>query len=314
MELIRGLNNLRTRHRDCVLSIGNYDGVHFGHQAVVRQLLHKADDLAMPAMVLTFEPHPQEFFAGPSAPRRLSSLRDKLVVLGALGVHRVLCLRFGRQLAQMRARDFVVQILVEGLGVRHLVVGDDFRFGRRREGDFDFLVEQGGRQGFTVARTATYEVDGARVSSTRVRGALARADFAAAAALLGRPYQISGRVIRGDQRGRVWGFPTANLNIKRGTPPVSGTFAVSVAGVRERPVYGVANVGTRPTVGGTRTLLEVHLLDFQDDIYGRRIGVEFLTKLRDERRFDSLDALREQIAKDKERTEVFVARHHAESA
>jgi len=268
----------------------------------------------MPAIVLTFEPHPQEFFAGASAPPRLSSLRDKLALFDELGVHRVLCLRFKRELAEMRAADFVARILVAGLGARHLVVGDDFRFGHDREGDFQFLVEQGGRHGFSVARTDTYEVGGARVSSTRVREQLARADFAAAAALLGRPYTISGRVLRGDQRGREWGFPTANLKVKRVNPPVTGTFAVLVAGVREDPVYGVANLGTRPTVDGTRTLLEVHLLDFADDIYARRISVEFLTKLRDEQRFESLQALREQIARDKETATAFVAIHAAESA
>ncbi len=314
MEFIRGLYNLRSRHRHCVVSIGNYDGVHLGHQAVVRQLLHKADALALPAMVVTFEPHPPEFFAGSSAPPRLSTLRDKLEVLDALGVHRVLCLHFDQRLAQMRARDFISQILVDGLGVQHLVVGDDFRFGRGREGDFELLASQSARCGFTVARTDTYEVDGSRVSSTRVRDELGSANFAAAARLLGRPYRISGRVTRGDQRGRVWGFPTANLHIKRRTSPLRGTFAVAVAGVRERAVYGVANVGTRPTLGGTRTLLEVHLLDFDEDIYGRRISVEFLTKLRDEHRFESPEALRQQIARDKQRTEAFVANHHAESA
>ncbi len=314
MEFIRGLNNLRPRHRGCVASIGNYDGVHRGHQVVIRQLLQRSRDLGVPALVMTFEPHPQEHFAGASAPPRLSSLRDKLRLLADLGVHRVLCLRFDARLARMPAQEFVAQILAAGVDVRYLVVGDDFRFGRGREGDFDLLAVQGERLGFTVARTQTHVVGGDRVSSTRIRTLLAQGDFNGAAELLGRPYAISGRVTYGDQRGREWGFPTANVRLSVSKPPITGTFAVAVYDLGAEPVYGVANLGTRPTVDGTRTLLEVHLLDFSDTIYGRRIRVDFLAKLRDERRFESAAALREQIARDRDAARAYVARRNATGA
>ena len=307
MELIRGLHNLDPRHRECVVSIGNFDGVHLGHQAVIEQLRARATDYKLPALVLTFEPQPQEYFAGEMRPPRLTSLREKLVLLEQYGVDRVLCLRFGRSLAEMEAEVFIDAIIVEGLAVRHLVVGDDFRFGHRRCGDFAMLDTDGVRGGFDVENTHTYIYDGERVSSTRIRDALAAGQLDEAGKLLGRTYAITGRVAHGDKRGREWGFPTANLPLGKRSAPLSGIFTVSVKGLGPAPVPGVASLGTRPVVNGRGTVLEVHLLDFDQEIYGKRISVEFLQKQRDEADFPSVAALIEQISRDKREAERFFA-------
>ncbi len=315
MELIRGLHNLRPRHRGCVATIGNFDGVHLGHQAVLGQLAEKAEQLGLPTTVVTFEPHPQEWFFPDRAPPRLTRLREKLTALRRYSVDRVLVLRFDARLAAMEAAAFVERILVDGLGVRHLVVGDDFRFGRNRAGDFAFLRAMGARHGFDVVAMHSFRIDGARVSSTRIREALAGGDMDTAEKLLGRPYRMCGRVAHGDRRGRGIGFPTANLHLHRRASPVLGVFAVEVFGVPGEPVPGVANVGVRPTVDGTRALLEVHLLDFEGDLYGRYVQVDFLHKLRDERRFASFEALRAQIRRDVEAARAwFAAREQAEGA
>ncbi len=315
MELIRGLHNLRPRHRGCVATIGNFDGVHLGHQAVLGQLAEKAEQLGLPTTVVTFEPHPQEWFFPDRAPPRLTRLREKLTALRRYSVDRVLVLRFDARLAAMEAAAFVERILVGGLGVRHVVVGDDFRFGRNRAGDFAFLRAMGARHGFDVVAMHSFRIDGERVSSTRIREALAAGDMDTAEKLLGRPYRMCGRVAHGDRRGRDIGFPTANLHLHRRASPVLGVFAVEVFGVPGEPVPGVANVGVRPTVDGTRALLEVHLLDFAGDIYGRYVQVDFLHKLRDERRFASFDALRAQIRRDVEAARAwFAARARAEGA
>lgn len=295
MELIRGLCNLRPRHRGCVATIGNFDGVHLGHQAVLGQLAEKAAELDLPSVVITFEPYPQEFFAQSAVPPRLTRFREKIQALRRYSVDRVLCLPFNRTLSETSAQDFIRCILVEGLGVRYLVVGDDFHFGHRRQGDFAMLKEAGAQYGFQVVNRHTFSIDGARVSSTRIREALARGDLNSAGKLLGRPYRMSGRVARGDQRGRTIGFPTANIYLHRKASPVQGVFAVEVFGLDAEPLPGVANVGMRPTVDGTRALLEVHLLDFAQDIYGRYVQVDFLHKLRDEQKFASLDELKRQI-------------------
>lgn len=298
MELIRGYHNLRPRHRGCVATIGNFDGVHLGHQTVIGQLAEKASELRLPTVVVLFEPQPQEFFQPADAPARLMRLRDKLMALKRYSVDRVLCLRFGARLADMPAEDFIRTILAEGLGVRYLVVGDDFRFGRRRAGNFGMLQKAGAQYGFAVAPMHTFSVDGVRVSSTRIREALAAGDLGGAARLLGRGFRMSGRVAHGDKRGRTIGVPTANIHLHRKVTPVRGVYVVEMFGVSDGPVAGVANVGTRPTVEGTRTLLEVHLLDFDGDIYGRQVSVEFLHKLRDERRFASFDELKARIDQD----------------
>jgi len=289
-----------------VATIGNFDGIHLGHRAVIDQLHRRSEALARPAMVVVFEPQPQEYFRGAAAPARLSPLRDKLSLLSELGVSYLLCLRFFRRLAQTSAGDFVQQLLVDDLAVRHLVVGDDFRFGHGRQGSFATLAAAGQRRGFGVEGAHTYQVGGERVSSTRIRGALAAGRFDEAARLLGRPFRIAGRVIHGDKRGRTWGFPTANIAMDRRRTPFTGIFAVEVSGLDDGPRRGVASMGVRPTVPGpARTLLEVHLLDFDGELYGRRVEVEFLEKIRDEEKFHDFDALKAQIAADIERAERF---------
>ncbi|MCK4951225.1 MAG: bifunctional riboflavin kinase/FAD synthetase [Gammaproteobacteria bacterium] len=305
MELIRGLHNLRPRHHGCVATIGNFDGVHLGHQAVLGQLAEKADELSLPSLVITFEPQPQEYFAPEQAKPRLTRLREKLKALPRYGVDRVLCLQFNQALASLPADEFIKQILVDGLGVRYLVVGDDFRFGNHRAGDFSMLQKAGEQYGFPVVNMHTFNIDGERVSSTRVREALAKGDLDTAEKLIGRPYRMCGRVAHGDKRGRTIGFPTANIHLHRKATPVEGVFAVEMFGIEGEPVAGVANVGTRPTVDGTRSLLEVHLFDFDKDIYGQYIHVNFVHKLRDEERFDSFEELKKQILKDADDARAF---------
>ncbi len=307
MHIIRGLVNLRPEHRGCVATIGNFDGVHLGHQAIIRRLQALGGQLALPTLLITFEPYPQEFFAGEQALPRLSRFREKMDLLSRVGLDRVLCLRFNPALARMEAGDFVRRILVQGVGVRHLVVGDDFRFGRQRRGDFAILAGLGRKHGFAVERTPTFEIDGRRVSSTWVREALTARDMVLAARLLGRPYAIAGRVAHGDKRGRQLGFPTANIHLRRKAVPVNGVFAVTMEGLAEQPLPGVANVGSRPTVDGVRSLLEVHLFDFDREIYRRHVQVNFLHSIRPERKFDSLDALKRQIARDCDAARAYFA-------
>ncbi|MBS7663948.1 bifunctional riboflavin kinase/FAD synthetase [Pseudomonas lalucatii] len=298
MQLVRGLHNLRPQHRDCVATIGNFDGVHRGHQAILARLRERAAELGVPSCVVIFEPQPREFFAPLTAPARLTRLRDKLALLAEEGVDRVLCLAFNPRLRELSAADFVREVLVEGLAVRHLEVGDDFRFGCDRAGDFAFLARAGAQHGFTVEAAATVEVDGGRVSSTRVREALAGGDFALAEQLLGRPFQIAGRVLHGQKLGRQLAAPTANIQLKRRRVPLTGVYLVSTR-VDGQAWPGVANIGVRPTVAGDGSAhLEVHLLDFAGDLYGRRLTVAFHHKLRDEQRFASLEALKTAIAAD----------------
>lgn len=299
MRVIRGLHNLRPVHRGCVATIGNFDGVHLGHRAVFQRLRDRGRALGLPATVITFEPQPMELFAPDAAPARLTRLREKLAALAGEGIDQVVLLEFGHRLARMGAREFVRQLLVDGLGVRHLLVGDDFRFGRGREGDYALLEAMGGEHGFAVEDLHTVTHGEERVSSTRIREALARGDLELARHLLGRPYRICGRVAHGDKRGRTIGYPTANVDLHRRASPLRGVYAAVVYGLADHPWPGVANIGFRPTVGGTkRHLLEVHLFDFQGEIYGRHVEVELRLKLRDERKFDSFDELRLQIDRD----------------
>jgi len=299
MELIRGKHNLRPRHRGCVATIGNFDGVHLGHQAVFRALKAKAEVFGLPATVILFEPQPMEFFRPDQAPARLTRLREKLEQIRRCQIDRVLLLEFTRALAEMSAPDFIDQVLVQGLGVRHLYVGDDFRFGAGRAGDFALLQAAGRRLGFGVESLATVRHGGRRISSTRIREALLAGDLAAAEACLGRPYQICGRVSHGHKRGRTIGFPTLNVPLHRRVSPLRGVFAVTVQGLDGGDLPGVANLGTRPTVsGGNRPLLEVHLFDFDRQVYGAHIGVTFLSRIRDEKKFDSFEQLRRQIEAD----------------
>ncbi len=309
MELIRGFHNLTPAHVGCVATIGNFDGVHLGHQAVLGQLAEQAAELGLPTVVIMFEPQPQEFFCGPAdAPPRLTRFREKVQTLRRYSVDRIVVLPFNRQLAAMPAEQFIETLLVEGLGVKYLVVGDDFRFGHRRRGDFALLQRTGRVAGFQVAAMRSFLVDGARVSSTRIRAALAAGDMALAEQMLGRTFRLSGKVVRGDQRGRQLGFPTANIDLHRLSLPVQGVFAVEAYGVEGEPVAGVANVGVRPTFNGKRPMLEVHLLDFSADLYGRHVAVDILHKIRSEERFDSLEALVQQIDRDIEVARRFFGR------
>jgi riboflavin kinase/FMN adenylyltransferase len=296
MELIRGLHNLQPRHRGCVATIGAFDGVHRGHQAVLGRVLREARSLSLPAVVIVFEPLPREYLLPEEAPARLMDFREKFRALAALGVDRLLRIRFDETVRTMSAAAFVERIFVDGLGVQRLVLGDDFRFGRGREGDYDFLREQGERHGFDTLSTETLALDGGRVSSTRVREALADGDLELAAELLGRPYVITGRVVQGRQLGRTLGAPTANVELNRLKAPLSGVFTVRVNGGGLFEAPGVANVGTRPTVNdGSRANLEVHLLEGEPQLYGRRIDVQFLHRLRPELKFDALEDLKEAI-------------------
>ena len=298
MELIRGRHNLKPRHRGCALTIGNFDGIHLGHQAVIAQLRARAADLDLPSCVVTFEPHPREFFDPASAPARLSRLRDKVEGIAALGIDRLLLLRFDAALAALEPQAFIEQLLVQGLGARDVVVGDDFRFGRARRGDYGWLQRAGREAGFAVDAADTRRLDGDRVSSTRVRHALAAGDLGYAARLLGGPYTIRGRVIHGQRLGRTLGFPTANIALDRYRLPLTGVFAVVAWDASGRRLPGVANLGWRPTVGGTRPLLEVHAFDFDGDLYGTHLRVQLHARLRPEERFDSVAAMTERMYED----------------
>jgi riboflavin kinase/FMN adenylyltransferase len=307
MQIIRNIQNLKPEHHGCVATIGNFDGVHLGHQAVLGQLAEKADELNLPLTVVTFEPQPQEFFRPEKCPPRLTRFREKVQALRRYAVDRVLVLRFNEKFSRQSADDFILNLLVNGLGVKYLVVGDDFRFGKERVGDFTMLQAAGREHGFEVVNMHTLALDEKRVSSTRVREALGVGDLNAAEKLLGRIYRMSGRVAHGDKKGRTIGFPTANIHLHRINTPLRGVFAVELFGVEGEPLPGVANLGTRPTVGGMKTLLEVHLFDFDGDIYGRHVHVDFLRKLRDEQRFDSFDDLKAQILVDAEQAQTFFA-------
>ena len=305
MQLVRGLHNLRPEHRGCVATIGNFDGVHRGHQAILARLRERGQALGAPTCVVIFEPQPREFFTPDSAPPRLSRLRDKIELLAAEGIDQVLCLAFNDRLSALSATEFVQAVLVEGLAVRHLEIGDDFHFGNDRAGDFNYLTEAGRREGFSVAEAATVELDGVRVSSTEVRTALAEANFALAEHLLGRPYTITGRVLHGQKLARQLGWPTANIQLKRRRVPLAGVYLTS-AEIDGQRWAGVANIGVRPSVAGDgRPHLEIHLLDYQGDLYDRRVTVHFHHKLREEQRFASLEALKSAIDAD-----VAAARAH----
>ncbi|NJD32764.1 MAG: bifunctional riboflavin kinase/FAD synthetase [Gammaproteobacteria bacterium] len=298
MELVRGLHNLRERHRGSVVTIGNYDGVHLGHQHMLETVRERARQLGMPATVVTFEPTPREFFEGADAPSRLMRLREKIQALAMYGVDRVVVLRFDRRMQGMSAADFMDRLLVRGLGARHIVVGHDFHFARRREGTITTLREAGALHGFGVEEVGQFLVEGERVSSSLVREALGRGELDRAAMLLGRPYRMAGRVRRGQQLGRTLGYPTANLALHRKVVPLWGIFAVRVTGPGLADHPAVVSLGTRPTINGTDPLLEVHVFDFDGDLYGQYLDVDFVRRLRDEKRFESLDALVAQMHRD----------------
>ncbi|KAB2309174.1 bifunctional riboflavin kinase/FAD synthetase [Betaproteobacteria bacterium SCN2] len=290
------------------VTIGNFDGLHRGHQAMLARLKEEAAKRGLPSCVLTFEPHPREFFAPAQAPARLSSLREKSELIRGAGIDRLHVCRFNQRFASLSPDDFIQQVLINSLGTRWLLVGDDFRFGAQRAGDFALLKEAGDRLGFEVESLPTVSVEGKRASSTAVREALAAGDMQHATELLGRPYSISGHVMHGNKLGRQIGFPTANIQLQHNRPPLSGIFAVEVYGLNGAPLQGVASLGTRPTVHENgKPTLEVFIFDFRDDLYGRRLRVDFLRKLRDEEKYPDLDALIAQINRDVDNARAFFA-------
>jgi len=299
----RDPQRLRLGNRRSVVTIGSFDGVHLGHQAILEQVRRSAEALDLPAVAVTFEPQPREYFSPQQAPARLMRMREKIQSLLDFGMHHVVCLQFNSKLRDLTAEQFVQQVLVDGLATKQLIVGDDFRFGCDRSGDFNTLVDMGKTRDFQVWDTPTLVVDGERVSSTRIRECLEWGDFQQVAELLGRPFTISGRVFHGQHLGRELGFPTANVQLNRYRAPLSGVYAVLVQVEGLSAQYrGAANVGVRPTVGDLiKPILEVHLLDFDQNLYGRRINVEFLHKIRDEQKFTSVEHLVSNIRVDIEK-------------
>ena len=300
MEFIAGLAKLESRHSGCVATIGAFDGVHLGHQAVLARLLQIGTDRSLPSLLVTLEPLPREFFKPQAAPPRITTLREKCHVLARLGLDRLLCVRFNVAVSRIEAGDFIERVFVSKLGVRHMVVGDDLRFGHDQGGDIDLLRRYARRHNFTVSSTDTVPLDDLRISSTRLRRALEMQDFALAERLMGRPYSMRGRVIYGRRLGTELGVPTANLSLHRRRAAMAGVYAVEVGGIAGTTLRpGVANVGLRPTLGDREVpVLEVHVLDYEGSLYGREIEVVFRRRLRDERRFQSLEALSAQIRAD----------------
>ena len=298
LTFVQNLKSLTAGSGGSAVSIGSFDGVHLGHQAVLTELIQQAKSNGLFSVAMTFEPQPREYFNELRAPARLMRLREKVEVLSSLGIDQIVCLKFNKVLRALSAQDFIIRVLVEGLRVKHLIVGDDFRFGCDRSGDFSMLYEYGKANGFSVKNTDTFESQGERISSTLVRRIINEGDFPRAAELLGRPFEIKGRVMHGKKLGRKLGFPTANININRLRAPLSGVYAVLVK--TESEIFeGAANVGIRPTIGDLeRPLLEVHIFNFDRDIYGSFLRVEFLHKIRDELKFNDLGRLVTRMQKD----------------
>jgi len=311
MKLIRGLHNLsESSLSQSAVTIGAFDGVHRGHQEVLAHLKREADTRSLATTVITFEPLPGEFLFPDRAPPRLMTFREKFTALADQGIDNLLCLRFNNRLRTMSPRAFVEDIFVKGLNARYIAFGDDFRFGKDRAGDLDFTQSLAQEFDYEVVPTSTFDMAGERVSSTRIRKTLLDADFSKAADLLGKPFKLSGKVLKGKQLGRTIGSPTANIALKRVKSPLHGVYAVRVSGGGLSSAAGVANVGVRPTVNdGTLANLEVHLFDFDGDLYGERLSVEFMTKLRDEKKFESLDALKAAIAADQQAARAWHASH-----
>ncbi|MFL0804599.1 MAG: bifunctional riboflavin kinase/FAD synthetase [Agarilytica sp.] len=310
-EFLHSLKSLTVRHRGCVATIGSFDGVHRGHKVVLQQVKDKAKSLGLPSLVMVFEPQPYEFFSRESAPARLMRLREKVCALFSEGVDRVLCLKFDESLRSLTAQAYIDQVLINGLGVKHLVIGDDFRFGCDRSGDFNMLCEAGKLNGFSVCDTQTQSDDGDRISSTRIRKLLEQDQLGDAQRLLGKDYSVYGRVIYGKQLGRKIGFPTLNIGLGRYRAPVQGVYAVEVrqdGSASKKCWQGVANVGVRPTVeGNAKPLLEVHLLNENQNLYGEFLTVVFKKKIRKEQKFADVDELKLQIKRDSDAARTFFA-------
>ncbi len=308
LEVVRGLHNLRDEHRGCVATIGNFDGVHRGHQEMIAAVRERAMALGLPATLVTFEPLPREYFLRLEAPARLMRTREKLEALARYGIDRVVVLRFDDATRNLSAREFEISLLADRLGVRHMVVGDDFHYARNRAGTIETLRAAGTRHGFTVQQVPSFTIEGQRVSSSLVREALGRGDMDRAAVLLGRPYRMSGRVRLGARLGRMLGYPTANLALHRQVVPLWGILAVRVSGAGLIDHPAVVSLGTRPTVNGVDPLLEVHLFDFDRDLYGKYLSVDFVRWLRAERKFESLDALVEQMHRDAQQARMALSK------
>ncbi len=309
MKLIRGLNSSQLNGNACVATIGNFDGLHLGHQKIISKLKDKARELSLPLTVISFEPLPAEFFL-PQAPARIYPMRDKVRLLKMLGVDHYLCLNFDNEFAQQAPEDFVQSVLFDALNTKYLAVGDDFRFGNQRKGDFKLLQTLGEKHAMQVVDTPTCTFNNERVSSTRIRKHLEAGELAQANQLLGYPYQLSGRIRHGDKRGRTIGFPTLNLKVAENIAPQRGVYAVKVYGLKDDDVLnrdyltGVANLGNRPTVNGLENRLETHLFDFDSDVYGKYICVELVEFLRPEQRFEDFNALKAQILNDAEQAKA----------
>jgi len=307
MQLVRGLHNLSDKHRGCALTIGNFDGVHLGHLEILKNLKKAADEQDLLSCIMSFEPLPMEYFNPQTAPARLHRIREKWCALQEANIDYFLCAKFDHHLAGLSADEFIKNILLEKLNIKYLLVGDDFRFGNKRCGDFETLQQAGKKYGFEVHNTASYCYKNERISSTRIRDALLTNQLKKAEEMLGRPYQICGRIAHGDKRGRTIGFPTANIKLHRHATAVHGVYAVHMTGENNFSAYGVANIGKRPTVDGQDLQLEVHLFNFDKEIYGKKMCVEFKHKIRDEKRFDSFDELKQQIINDAKQAEDFFA-------
>ncbi len=290
-----------------VVTIGAYDGLHLGHQKLLTQVVKEARKRNVPSVVVSFEPTPKEYFAGDSPPARLMRFREKFTALEKAGVDIFYCPRFGKAMTVIKADTFIRQLLIQTLNVRHLVIGDDFRFAARREGNIELLRRAGRALDFSVEQVASVTIGGERISSSAIRLALQAGDMQRAHQFLGRPYGMSGKVIRGEKLGRQLGYPTANVNLNRRLSPVLGIFAVRVSGLDGEPLDGVASVGTRPTFMGTKPLLEVHIFDFDRDIYGCQIQVDFIARLRDEEKFDDVQELIKQMDRDSDAAREILA-------
>ena len=301
MELIRGLHNLK-KLPGCVLTVGNFDGVHVGHQEILKSLVKKAKEQGVCSLVISFSVTPQTFFGRPQA--RISNFREKHLLLEALGVDKHLLIRFDKNFSEISAEDFINKVLIEKINMKHCFVGDDFRFGSGRKGDYSMLERASTNKNFTAEKIDRVSIDKRRVSSTEIRKALTEGNFKAAETFLGRPFSISGKVTRGDQLGRTIGFPTANIGIKRRLSPILGVYSVLIEH-NSKSYTGVCNVGKRPTLGGSKTLLEVFIFDFNQEIYGDSVKVVFKQKLRDEIKFSSFEELKKQIQKDVEKSRLY---------
>ena len=301
MELIRGLHNLK-KQPGCIVTIGNFDGVHLGHQEILKKLVSKSKKMGLPSLVVSFSVTPETFFGRPKA--RLSSFRDKHLFLESMGVDKHLLIRFNKCFSELSASSFINQILVQKIGVKHCFIGDDFRFGKGRLGDFSMLKAASHKNNYTIDKLNSVLLDGLRVSSSAVRNFLTDGNFTGAEKFLGRPFSISGKVAHGDKLGRTIGFPTANISIHRKLSPILGVYSVLVK-LKSQTYNGVCNVGKRPTLGGKKTLLEVFIFDFNEEIYGEYVTVIFKQKCREEKKFESFDELKTQIKKDVEKSRLF---------